>query len=282
MKKTFFLTLDLEEWYHLEYFKDLAEGRSGGMLAELGSFFDLLDNYEIKITVFILGELIEDHRELILEINRRGHEIGIHGWNHDLLHAKENDEFIKEVIRTKNELENLTGQHVVGYRAPCFSMSNDKFDLLNSIGIRYDSSFIQFAEHPLYGSMSMDNFEKVDDLIFRKSGVYEFELPTLKFLGKSIPISGGGYFRLFPKIIFRRLLALYFERSKNFNMYIHPFELTDIEPDLSGFKFRNKYRFRVGRRNNLKKLEWLLKLTLSEGCQFSTIRGYIQSQNKGA
>lgn len=275
----FFLTLDLEDWYHLDYFTKYSPDRKSVMVPELKDFFDLLDKFNIKITVFVLAELLDKHADVILDISNRGHEIGVHGWNHDLLHEKSNDDFIAEISRAKLALQELTGQNIVGYRAPCFSMSNEKLSLLPSIGIIYDSSYIKFNDHPLYGDLSMKKFNQIDSTVWENNGFYEFELPTVKVFGKNLPISGGGYFRFFPKFIFKKLWNSYIKESKNFNFYIHPFELTEIKVDLKNIHWKDKLRFRIGRKNNLKKLEWFINYSLKKGFKYTPIREYLNSLN---
>ncbi|MBC8305398.1 MAG: polysaccharide deacetylase family protein, partial [Pelagibacterales bacterium] len=135
-KKTIFLTLDLEEWYHLEYLKKYNLDKNNKLIPELTFFFEFLSDKNISITIFILGELINENSELIKEISKY-HEISIHGWNHDLLYEKTEGNFKEEIKKTKATLEDLTGKEVVGYRAPCFSMSNEKLDWLQELGIEY-------------------------------------------------------------------------------------------------------------------------------------------------
>jgi polysaccharide deacetylase family protein (PEP-CTERM system associated) len=275
--KYFFLSLDLEEWYHLEYFQKYNPEIKPLMINNLSSFFDLLDKYNIKITVFVLGEVIDSHIDLIKEIKSRGHEIAIHGWDHYLLNGKNTIDFINEIKRTKEYLESIIKNSVIGYRAPCFSLNNDKLEALMKIGIKYDSSFIQFKEHPLYGSLNMDDFSKKEDIIYKKGDFYEFELPTLKIFTKAIPISGGGYFRLFPKLLFSILWERYLKTNQNFTMYIHPFELTSMKVDLNGFGFLNKIRFSVGRKKNLEKLEWLIQRSIKANFKFTTMSDYVNN-----
>lgn len=277
MRRTFFLTLDLEEWYHLEYFQKYNPEKKPLMVNNLTPFLDLLDKHNIKITVFVLGELIDTHKDLIKEISQKGHEIAIHGWDHNLLVSKKTTDFISEILRTKKCLESIINKPVTGYRAPCFSLNNEKLDALQKIGIKYDSSYIQFKEHPLYGALNLDDFSKIDDIVYKKGNFFEFELPTIKILSKSIPISGGGYFRLFPKLLFTTLWRKYLMKNNNFLMYIHPFELTETKINLKDYSCINRLRFSVGRKNNLQKLDWLIKKSLKDNFKFSTISDFINS-----
>lgn len=274
----FFLTLDLEEWYHLEYLKNNVDDKKDVMVKSIIPFLDFLSENDIKITVFILGELIEGNRELISRISAN-HEIAIHGWDHELLYEKEKNKFQKEIKKTKDLLEEISGNEVIGYRAPCFSMSNEKIEWLREIGIKYDSSYIKFKEHSLYGDLTMDDFEKVDNLVYQKEGFFEFEMPTQKILNKDIPISGGGYFRMFPKWLYKYLWNKNSQENKNFNMYIHPFELTNLIPDYKFKSVKNKIRFSIGRKNNLEKMFWFLFLVKKRGYNFTSIKDYLESNN---
>ena len=44
---------------------------------------DILDKYRAKATFFCIGKHIEDNRELLKEIDKRGHLIGNHTYSHD-------------------------------------------------------------------------------------------------------------------------------------------------------------------------------------------------------
>lgn len=277
MKKCF-ISLDLEEWYHLDYFKHNHPDTSVRVIPQLGEFLDLLERNQIRISIFVLGELIADNRELIRELDRRGHALGIHGWDHRLLFDETPEAFADMVTRAKRELEAVVGHEVSGYRAPCFSMDDRKLEVLARLGFRYDSSYIRFKEHPLYGRLDLSSWEKREDLIYRKDGLYEFEIPTLDILGHSIPISGGGYFRLFPAGLFRHLFKRYQRLHQNFVFYIHPFELSAMElPVPAETGALTGFRFSVGRRNNLKKLETFLKQCREEAWSFETFEDYVKA-----
>ena len=73
--------------------------------------------------------------------------------------------------------------------------------------------------------MDMSGFEKLESMIYKQEDKYEFETPTLDILGKSIPISIGGYFRLFPLWLMKYFMKKHWETEDNFIFYIHPFEL---------------------------------------------------------
>src|SRR5699024_4971761 len=110
-------------------------------------------------------------------------------------------------------------------------------------------------QHPLYRNLDMSGFNKVDDLVYRKGNFFEYEIPTLKLGKYSLPISGGGYLRLFPYWILRFLIKMYSRQKRNFLLYLHPFELTDIKiPFSNEVSWKERFRASIGRKGNLKKL----------------------------
>ncbi|SNS43442.1 polysaccharide deacetylase family protein, PEP-CTERM locus subfamily [Anaerovirgula multivorans] len=276
--KNFFLTLDLEEWYHLEYLKKYKVNDNIQMIKHISEFFDLLDKYDIKITVFVLGELADQHAIIIKDISNRGHEIACHGYDHQLLYNKTNEEFRQNILQGKKVLEEIINKEVIGYRASCFSMDNEKLRILKECGYKYDSSYIRFSQHDLYGSLAIDDFESIEDLVYRQENFFEFEIPTYRIFKYDIPISGGGYFRLFPLFLFNYMFNNYSNLFKNFVFYIHPFELTDVTINFGKtVTYKDRFRFEVGRKGNLKKFEKFIKYCKKNSYQFQTFSDYINS-----
>src|SRR5690625_4628267 len=156
MKKAY-LTIDIEEWYHLDYLKTYEINKNEiETIPQIFDFLDLLDQLNIKATFFSLAEIAYQHADILRDIRDRGHEIGSHGLDHDLLYYKTDEQFKNEVTEARKVLNEVVGQEVVkGYRASCFSMDRNKLDLLIEAGYLYDSSYISFAEHPLYGSLDL-------------------------------------------------------------------------------------------------------------------------------
>jgi polysaccharide deacetylase family protein (PEP-CTERM system associated) len=271
--KNVWVTVDVEEWYHLEYMRQyIDETGSFRVVPLMKEFLKKLDELNIKATFFILGELAEDNSQMLKEIASKGHTIGCHGFDHDLLYNKSNKEFEEQVTKAKQILEKVTGSKVEGYRASCFSMEDEKLEILEKIGFKYDSSFIKFEQHNLYRMLKMTGFKKVESLIHLKDNFHEIEIPTVKVLKFNIPISGGGYIRLFPLWLLKLLLKKYQKTEENFLLYLHPFELTNATiPTPYRAPLKNKIRMNIGRRNNLNKIVKLLEYLKKEGASFSTM-----------
>lgn len=267
------LTVDLEEWYHLDYLKGYPCRESRvRVVPQIFDFLDMLDEEGVKVTFFCVAEIAAENAGILREILRRGHAIGCHGLDHELLTNKDLDTFVEETRRARDMIEAAAGARVTGYRASCFTMERDKLEALRELGFTYDSSKIRFAQHPLYRNLDLAGFERPDDLVYREGDFTEYEIPTLELMGYSIPISGGGYMRLFPFWLLRMLLSLYERKHENFTIYVHPFELTALPLPLpEGLGRATRFRCLVGRKRNLKKLRKVIRWLKKRGARFTTL-----------
>lgn len=107
---------------------------------------DLLDAHDAKATFFVIGEKAEQHRELVDEIVRRGHEVGVHGYAHDRLFALRGAKRVrKDLERAIRVLEDVTGKTPgffrppIGHTNPTIARIADQLDLTTigwSVGAR--------------------------------------------------------------------------------------------------------------------------------------------------
>ena len=267
------LTVDLEEWYHLDYL-DTETCKAAGVrvVPRIFDFLDMLDDEGVKATFFCVGDIADENADILREILRRGHAIGCHGWDHTLLTDKSVEQFVEETRMARAAIEAATGTEITGYRASCFTLERDKLEALREMGFTYDSSKIRFAQHPLYRNLDLTGFEQADDLVYAGNGFSEYEIPTLDIMKYSIPISGGGYLRLFPFWLLRILLGMYAKRHDNFTIYVHPFELTPVPLPLpKDLGFMTRFRCLVGRKHNLKKLRKVIRWLKKRGARFITL-----------
>lgn len=124
----------------------------------------------------------------------------------------------------------------------------------------------------------MEGFEEVDDLIYKNDNFFELEIPTIKIGKFNLPISGGGYLRLFPYSIISLLLKEYSKKHNNFLLYVHPFELTDISLLFpKNISLKDRFRASVGRKGNLRKLEKVLVMLIKDGAEFKQIGQVVSS-----
>jgi polysaccharide deacetylase family protein (PEP-CTERM system associated) len=88
----------------------------------------------------------------------------------------------------------------------------------------------------------------------------EFPLSTTRLLGQNLPISGGGYFRLFPYSIIRKgLKSINEKENKPFIFYVHPWELDIEQPHIKNASMRSRFRHYVNLNKTENKFRTLLK-----------------------
>src|SRR5262245_25730131 len=96
-------------------------------------------------TVFVVGEVVRDHPELVREIAAQGHELGLHGWRHTPITELSRTTFTEETARGRDLLAEVSGQEVVGFRAPTFSLTRATVwatEALTELGFTYSSSIL--------------------------------------------------------------------------------------------------------------------------------------------
>ncbi|MEK9628601.1 MAG: polysaccharide deacetylase family protein [Nitrospinota bacterium] len=266
------LSLDIEDWYHLDYFSGKESNREYSMLDGLEVYRETLASHNIPSSYFVLGEIAQSLKTKLRQLVDQGNDIGSHGWGHVRPLTMDKDSFESEMRSCKQSLEDILGKPVLGYRAPCFSLDRERLDILRDIGFKLDSSRIKFGDHPLYGDLNLDGFHENSQAIYSSKDFFEFEVSTLPIFGKQIPVSGGGYLRIFPWVIMGRLIEKYLKNNSFFTLYIHPFELSSRANP--GFPQetdpKNKFRFSLGRSTVVKKLHALIELLRKNDYQFTT------------
>lgn len=265
-------SMDVEDWYHLDYFtrKDCVSNYS--MLDGLSIYSQILSTYQIPSSFFVLGKLVHPLKNKLLELSEIGHEISSHGQDHIRPLTKDITSFELEVDNSKKELEDVLGKPVLGYRAPCFSLDRERLDILKRLNYKYDSSRILFGDHPLYGDIDVRGFKQKNSEIFFQDDFFEFQVSTLTVKGKQIPVSGGGYLRIFPWAVMKRMLVKYFQNHDLYVLYIHPFELSNRPhpPFPKRTSWKNKVRFSLGRSTVQNKLINLINLLRKHQFHFTT------------
>jgi polysaccharide deacetylase family protein (PEP-CTERM system associated) len=231
-------TVDVEEYFHptamAPHFPmegwDRLERRSPGVITRL---LDFLSERRVSGTFFVLGWLAEKEPEMVRAISDAGHEIASHGYEHELVGRLGPDGFRESVRRSRAVLREITGQQVLGYRAPSFSIVPGlewAFDILLDEGYRYDASLFPITQHPTYG---YPDAEKDPHWIERPAGsLAEFPSTTALVMGRTLPASGGAYFRLLPPVLVRAGLRQAAGRGQPGMFYIHPWELDDWVPSV--------------------------------------------------
>jgi peptidoglycan/xylan/chitin deacetylase (PgdA/CDA1 family) len=80
---------------------------------------DALDEANAKATFFVIAKKAEAHPEIVRDILRRGHEVGLHSYDHDRLFSLRSEERVRrDLEHGARVLEELTGQRPLFFRPP--------------------------------------------------------------------------------------------------------------------------------------------------------------------
>jgi len=164
--------------------------------ANTKKILEVLAEHDTKATFFVVGWTAEQFPDLVKEIVEAGHVIGCHSYLHRKIYTMTPDEFREDTSKAKTILEDISGKPVLGYRAPSYSITKHSLwalDILGELGFTYDSSIFPIM-HDNYGIPDAPRFS------YQHPGMNMIEYPisTAVLMGRKIPVSGGGYFRLFP------------------------------------------------------------------------------------
>ena len=268
MKKVYFC-IDYEEWYHIPYLKKYSFNKNDypKFSKMISGFMDWLSQNQIVCNIFVVGELASDNAPFLKKCFSDGHLICCHSLSHLAINEMAKEEFVTDTKKAKDEIENAIGSEIFGYRAPFFSMTNEKLMLLKSLGFAFDSSYIQSNANEYYSTLDMSSFKKTESLVYEQNGFKEYEIPTIK----NKPIAGGGFFRLYPFFLFKSFLKKHFKKEENYVFFIHPFEISGnvYFPGVKKMSLKDKIRFQLGRKNAQKKLKKVLLYFKKQGFKFS-------------
>lgn len=187
----------------------------------LDAAFDAIDGYlrrhfaDPRATFFCTGIVAQKHPAVIARIAAAGHEVACHYHYHDLFNA---DAPALADVRLQEALEHLrgaSGQPVLGFRAPRFSLTlGDRAHLdLVARHFAYDSS-LHFDSAVALAAADLP------------SGLTEIPVGRHRLLRGVRPVkTGGSYYKLFPHAVVRAGLRASAANGLLPVLYLHPYDV---------------------------------------------------------
>jgi len=241
------ITIDIEDWFQLIFYKNerpLKEWSREKLTIEepLSFLLDTFERERVCATFFVLGWYGKYYPDLIRSIQDRGHEIASHGMTHVLNSNLEDGQQEYELSASKEILEKVTGEKILGYRAPSFSISKNVALKLISVGYKYDSSFFPFNHNSRYGCLTELEIEELS-----AEGLKEIPISVASVGRITVPFAGGRYFRLFPELLVEKLIGKTAQKPLVF--YFHPWEFSQNNKYLRSLPFLSEMRALLSLRN---------------------------------
>lgn len=268
-------SVDVEDYFHVEAFRhivDPADWPSMEQRVEPNTrrLLALLDESGVRGTFFVLGWVAERAPGLVADILAAGHEVGIHGYDHRPITAMTPRAFREDIRRAKGIVEDITGEEVLGYRAPTYSVVKDTLwalDIMVEEGLRYDSSIFPIV-HDRYGIADAQRYPWLEE---RGQGpLTEFPISTVRLLGRNLPFVGGGYLRLLPmRYVLWGMRNVTGREGRPTVVYVHPWEIDPDQPVLQVGRLARLRHYR-----GLDRVEQRLRALFRE-FRFDTVRSVL-------
>jgi len=228
------LSIDVEEIFHGEYTQQYSCGLQYRTPNNIPEILNFLEECNVRATFFIVGEIAEKYPEVIKDIQKEGHEVAFHGWDHKPLWKLTPRQFREEVRIFKKLYPNC-----IGFRAPSFSLNNKTkwaLKMLYEEGFLYDSSIFP-TWTPLYGvyrAPSYPYYPSFEDISkqVEKGPIIEFPLATYSMFGLKVPIAGGFWLRFWSLDILKRGIKKLNKNGSPAVIFVHNWELDPETPIL--------------------------------------------------
>jgi len=102
----------------------------------------LLAKYDVKATFYVPAVSALTYPDEQRRVIAEGHEIGIHGWIHEVNSTLPYEAERDLMMRARDALEKITGVRPIGVRTPSWDFSSSTLRIEKEMGIVYDSSLM--------------------------------------------------------------------------------------------------------------------------------------------
>ncbi|TCR61545.1 polysaccharide deacetylase [Bosea sp. BK604] len=103
---------------------------------------ELLKRHDVKASFYVPAVAALLHPDEQRRVIAEGHEIGIHGWIHELNSVLPYEAERDLMFRSTDTLETITGVRPVGLRTPSWDFSPNTLRIETELGLLYDSSLM--------------------------------------------------------------------------------------------------------------------------------------------
>lgn len=164
---------------------ELSFGRYGVTLG-VPRILELLERHEIRATFFVPGWIAVHYPETVRRIAAAGHEIGHHGFLHEVLENVDAAEEEQILLRGLDALDKAAGVRPVGYRAPRYFLTNNSIELLARHGFHYSSNMMDAdAPYPYGRAGGMVELPVERTLGDAAQYLYTAQIPNAKMMTNS-------------------------------------------------------------------------------------------------
>jgi peptidoglycan/xylan/chitin deacetylase (PgdA/CDA1 family) len=159
-------------WAHRDGVPDrlgTLEIRRFGPRTGIYRILDLFARYDVRASFYVPALTAETYPEMLPAILEGGHEIGLHGYFHEIIADASDAEFTCALEASLDLFRREIGRTPVGFRSPAWEMTPHMLAEIRRVGLAYDSSLSGF-DHPyeIGGMVEIPVQWALDDAIFFK------------------------------------------------------------------------------------------------------------------
>jgi len=207
-----FLSFDIEEFDNPLPYSQTLSFEQQMSISKIGTIriLDLLLQKKVTATFFCTANFALNATNLIQRMVSEGHEVASHGYYHATFG-------IKDLLKSKEALERLTGTPVYGFRMPNM-MPVDASSVIEA-GYQYNSSL-----NPTFLPGKYNNLNK-PRRIFYESSLCQVPASVSSIL--RIPLFWLSLHN-FPLRIYKQMCIGAIKKDGYLNVYYHPWEFADL------------------------------------------------------
>jgi peptidoglycan/xylan/chitin deacetylase (PgdA/CDA1 family) len=106
-----------------------------GPFAHTGALLDLLEEYNVRATFFLVGQNLESGQDMARRIHKAGHVLANHSWTHADLGTADIEVIRSELERTSEAIRQVTGNYPTLFRAPFLNVSEPLQTVCNELNM---------------------------------------------------------------------------------------------------------------------------------------------------
>lgn len=129
-----------------------------GATVGIDRLLKMYGKYDIKATFFTPAHSVESFPTQLAKVRDAGHEIGLHGYTHEMISKLSAQQQQDVLRRSYDALSRFTGKAPRGYTAPYWSTSKELIPQLQDLGIIYDHSFMHHDLQPYWAPDSSEEW----------------------------------------------------------------------------------------------------------------------------
>jgi peptidoglycan-N-acetylglucosamine deacetylase len=264
----------------------------------LPRLLELFDRLSIPATLFACGRDLSDAiaANTLRSAAQSGYEIGNHSQDHLYdLSRRSRDEIRTQVREGIDAIERATGEAPVGFRAPGYTINDTMFEVLEELGVTYDSSVFPCPAYYAAKTLAIAHYRargrpthsviddprvlrapaepyRVDRPYYRRgSGILEMPIGVtrdftgrLPYIGTYVVVGGEAGARVLTKLMRGRSLV---------NLELHGIDAADAQDDgLEALVVPKQPDMRLRAKQKLQSLRAALEMLRDSGYEFVTLR----------